>query len=585
MMKKKIRLWMLFVMAVCGLAFGMMSASATEEEAQSGAAAAGSSTETAGDSTAAAESAVQTTVHTKGWSKEGKYYLYYSSSGKAYTGWKKIGKYVYYFRKKQDGDAPAGSRMTGLQVIGKYTYYFNKKGVLLTGWRSISGEAYYFRTTGNPGKLGRMYTGFQKIGKTYYYFGTDGKAAAGWTTIKKKLYYFSKSKTLGTRGSAYTGWKKIGKYKYYFSSKGLRYTSRWISGKYYVDENGRLLTSCVTPDGYIVNSSGLKTKLASGWIKSGGKYYYYTSGKKATGWKKISGKYYYFDSSGVRQKGWLTLNGAKYYLKNYRLTGWQTIGGKKYYFKSNGKLAVNTTVDGYEIDADGVATKSAVSVLLIAGHGQGDVGAIGTYGSTTYYEYKKTREFATLIYNDLKSATSRLAVTMYDQNYDCYQQNAKTLGSAGANISFTGSGAKKAKVLAAIQKSSTVPDFTQYDYVLEIHFNATAESSKDSKGDGTQKGIGMYINSYKAKTYSSYAIDRSIVSAVAKQTGFAIWGRGNGIFKSDGLLNAKTCQELGVSYGLLETAFIDDKDDMTFYNKNKDAMAKAVAEAIVSALL
>ena len=48
------------------------------------------------------------------------------------------------------------------------------------------------------------------------------------------------------------------------------------------------------------------------------------------------------------------------------------------------------------------------------------------------------------------------------------------------------------------------------------------------------------------------------------------------------MFNAKTCQSKGVSYGLLETAFIDDKDDMEYYNKNKEAMAKAVANALVS---
>lgn len=558
-------------MMICGFMFSALAVSATEAEAGAGDA----------QNMAAITQNTAVAAPKKGWVKEGAYYTYYSNSGQMYTGWKKIGKYVYYFRKTADGEAPAGSRMTGLQLIGKYVYYFNKKGVMQTGWQSINGEAYYFRNTGKLGTLGQMYTGFHKIGKTYFYFGADGKAATGWTKIKDKLYYFNKSKKLGTRGSAYTGWKKIGKYKYYFSTKGLRYTSRWISKKYYVDENGRMLVSCVTPDGYVVNSSGVRGKKASGWIKSGGSYYYYTSGKKAVGWKKISGKYYYFDAEGVRQKGWLVLNGATYYLKNYRLTGWQTISGKKYYFQSNGKMAVNTTVDGIAIGADGVATaKTGVSVLLIAGHGQGDVGAIGTYGSTTYYEYMQTREFATLIYNNLKSVGSGLTVTMYDQNYDCYQQNAKTLGSAGANISFTGSGANKAKVLATIQKSSMVPDFTQYDYVLEVHFNATAESGKDSKGDGTQKGIGMYINSYKAKKSSDYTIDRNIVAAVAKQTGFAVWGRGTGIFTSPSLFNAKTCQELGVSYGLLETAFIDDKDDMIFYNKNKEAMAQAVAGAI-----
>ena len=85
----------------------------------------------------------------------------------------------------------------------------------------------------------------------------------------------------------------------------------------------------------------------------------------------------------------------------------------------------------------------------------------------------------------------------------------------------------------------------------------------------------MYINQDK----KDYSIDSKIVSNVVNKTKFKTWG---GILKSAGLFNAKTCQELGVSYGLLETAFIDDKDDMTFYNKNKDEMAKAVAEAICS---
>jgi hypothetical protein len=82
-----------------------------------------------------------------------------------------------------------------------------------------------------------------------------------------------------------------------------------------------MLTSCVTPDGYLVNASGVKGSKASGWISSDGQYYYYTDGQKATGWKKISGKYYYFDSDGVRQTGWLTVDGATYYLKEIPCDG------------------------------------------------------------------------------------------------------------------------------------------------------------------------------------------------------------------------------------------------------------------------
>ncbi len=37
--------------------------------------------------------------------------------------------------------------------------------------------------------------------------------------------------------------------------------------------------------------------------------------------------------------------------------GWQTISGKKYYFYSSGLMAVNTVIDGYKIDTNGVAIK------------------------------------------------------------------------------------------------------------------------------------------------------------------------------------------------------------------------------------
>ncbi len=522
-MNKRIRLWMLFFLLMLAVGGTSITASAAKKT---------------------------------GWQKSGSYYTYYTS-GKLVTGWKKISGKIYYFRTAAEGKKPKGSRVTGLYQIGKKYFYFNKQGVMQIGWQSVSGKYYYFAKTGKAGKMGAAYTGFKKIGDYYFMFKDDGTITVGWGEYNGKKYYFSTSKTLGVRGRTLKGWKTIGSARYYFSTAGVMQKSRWINGKYYVGSDGKMLKSTVTPDGYVVNSSGAKTKLASGWKTISGKKYYYVSGKKTTGWKTISGKKYYFDKDGVMQKGWLTLSGAKYYLKSGVMqTGWVAISGKNYYFNSNGKMAVSTTVDGVEIGADGVAAgdipATKASILLIAGHGQGDVGATGTYGKTTYYEYKLTREFATLIQTKLKAGSSNISVTMYDQNYDFYQVNA---------------GKKKGPSV----------DVTKYDYVLEIHFNATVVASKDSKGDGNYKGVGIYVNSAKTKV----TLDKNIVKAVSN-TGFKIWGGGTGVFKSSGLLNAKTCQAKKVSYGLLETAFIDDKDDITFYNKNKDKMAQAVATAIIS---
>ena len=82
---------------------------------------------------------------------------------------------------------------------------------------------------------------------------------------------------------------------------------------------------------------------ARGWTQneSGEWMYYNTStGKQATGWQNISGERYYFDKDGVMTSG-----------------KWRQIGGKWYYFHADGTLAVNTTIDGYEVGEDGARKK------------------------------------------------------------------------------------------------------------------------------------------------------------------------------------------------------------------------------------
>lgn len=498
-----------------------------------------------------------------GWVSDGKYSYYYTKAGKMTTGWLKLNNKYYYFRKQQSGYAPKGSMVTGflrLSASKKY-FFFNSKGVLQTGWRKYGGRVYYFEKSGKAGTIGTMYTGIRTVGKNKYIFSANGVAKTGLQTYGGKTYYLSTNSRLGYCGRVLTGWLKIDGQLCYFNKNGVMQKNCWINKTYYVDSEGHMLRSCVTPDGYIVNASGKKTKAAKGWIKKGDNYYYYVSRKKVTGWRKINGKLYYFDTDGVRQEGWLDKNGWRYYLLNGAMqTGWLTVDGNRYYFDIHGRLQTNTIVDGITIGADGVADLSSkkTSILIVAGHGQGDCGATAEYGGTTFYEEKFTRQFATLIYNKLKAgAGSNLSITMYDQNYDLYK----------VNVNYT----KYDTVVGPI------PDLKSYDYILEIHFNATVESSKDLKGDGVYKGVGMYVNSAKPNV----TLDAQIVRAVA-DTGFKVWGGSTGIQKSSTLFNAKTCQSLGVSYGLLETAFIDDKDDMQYYCNNRDKMAQAVANAILS---
>ncbi len=432
----------------------------------------------------------------KGWETSGGYTYYYKANGKPRTGWYQSGSDMYYFRKKAQDGAPRGSMVTGFYDIDGETYYFNSKGVRQKGWQTINGKIYYFN------KSGVMIAGRRKYIKGYYFlFDDNGRLLTGWQTYKGKRCYFKKTGKLGKIGKAASGWRTTKKNKtYYFTKRGF-----------------------VT-----------------------------------TGWKTIDGSKYYFNSRGVMQTGWKTISGKTYYLnsKGVMQTGWQMISGKRYYFDSKGVMAKNTTVNGVKIDADGVAEISA-SVLLVAGHGQGDPGATSTISGTYYQESNLTREFASLIYDQLNSSNYPIMVTMYDQNYDWYKANG-----------YYSTGNRTGPLIT----------WSDYDYILEVHFNAS--TSKDLSGDGSYKGMSLYVHSSSSDT----KVDKAILSQVKSDTGFKIFGGGTGIFIDSGLRNPRLAEEHKVPYGLLETCFIDDKDDMTFYNKNKTKMAKAVANGILKGL-
>ena len=96
-------------------------------------------------------------------------------------------------------------------------------------------------------------------------------------------------------------------------------------------------------------------------------------------------------------------------------------------------------------------------LFLIAGHGEGDPGACSIWGQEANY----TRELAKLV----KTAIgSRMSVTLYNTNKNCYAQS----------------------------KRGNVPTYSDYDMTVEIHFNAKAKA--DPNGDGRFTGVGGYIH-------------------------------------------------------------------------------------------
>lgn len=71
--------------------------------------------------------------------------------------------------------------------------------------------------------------------------------------------------------------------------------------------------------------------------------------------KNENGTWSFVKADGTLQTGWLNENGTSYYLnaKGEMQIGWVKADGNWYYLNINGSLAVNTTIDGLEVGADG----------------------------------------------------------------------------------------------------------------------------------------------------------------------------------------------------------------------------------------
>ncbi|MBQ4524164.1 MAG: hypothetical protein IJA10_14620 [Lachnospiraceae bacterium] len=173
----------------------------------------------------------------------------------------------------------------------------------------------------------------------------------GWVKDNGKWYY------LNADGSKKTGWVQDGSKWYYLNANGIMQTG-WVKdgGKwYYLNENGTMQTGWIKDAGkwYYLNANG---SMQTGWIKDNGKWYYLNgSGDMAQGWIKVAAKWYYLGNSGDMVTGWLKQNNIWYYLSGNgdMLNGWQKIKGKWYYFYTSGKMASNTKIGAYYVNANG----------------------------------------------------------------------------------------------------------------------------------------------------------------------------------------------------------------------------------------
>ncbi len=192
--------------------------------------------------------------------------------------------------------------------------------------------------------------------------------------------------------------------------------------------------------------------------------------------------------------------------------------------------------------------KMSFRMLVMAGHGRNvdgswDPGAVGC----GYQEANLTRELRDLI----KAAADRAGVpcdVAPDRNYYSYFKHGGQY------------------------------DFTPYNYVLEVHFNASA--TVDAAGDGKMKGSMVYIDKSETGHSVEDAILNNLYAIGSRQAwdGVVVTQRQESY--KNGLMVQSKVRAQGVSHAVLETCFITDQDDMDWYLVNKSKIAQAIVAGI-----
>ena len=175
-----------------------------------------------------------------------------------------------------------------------------------------------------------------------------------------------------------------------------------------------------------------------------------------------------------------------------------------------------------------------MKILLVAGHGAGDSGAVGN----GYREADLTREMVEKIRVRL---IDYAVVEVFDTTKNMYRY----LKEGG---SF---------------------DFSSFNYVLEVHFNSGVSAS--AANDGKTTGTEILVH----KDESGVSVENAVLENIEK-----LGLKNRGVKRRTDLRNMNVIHKKGISYALLEVCFIDDADDMKIYNEKKDMIADAVADGI-----
>ena len=104
----------------------------------------------------------------------------------------------------------------------------------------------------------------------------------------------------------------------------------------------------------------LGENIKSSWVKDGNYWFYMDNNSELAEnqWIYIGGKWYFAKAGGyIAENEWISYKEKWYYAVSggaIAQSAWENIGGKFYHFGTDGDLSVNTSVDGYQVDANGV---------------------------------------------------------------------------------------------------------------------------------------------------------------------------------------------------------------------------------------
>ena len=104
----------------------------------------------------------------------------------------------------------------------------------------------------------------------------------------------------------------------------------------------------------------LDENIKSSWVKDGNYWFYMDDNSELAEnqWIYIDGKWYFAKAGGyIAENEWISYKEKWYYAVSggaIAQSAWENIGGKFYHFGVDGDLSVNTSVDGYQVDANGV---------------------------------------------------------------------------------------------------------------------------------------------------------------------------------------------------------------------------------------